>query len=406
MKGVDESGSGDRCPPKRIARGSYRLLPESSLTGKGQTVTNRKRFLTALFGGVPDRVPIFDFAFNEASIINVGRYFTTDLPALKPFIDCTPAETRHYFDVYLRIVEALDLDAMVLIFAAGGQRQASTEDRFTDDLGTTYVLSEHGDPFPVAGPVQDPSDLKRLMFPDPTRYFETFDYVRARLPDRALVFCVPGTFKFSWNLMGGMEKLLLAYGLQPEFSLELARRSTDYIKILIDMAIDRGADAILLDGDLASQNNVLMSPAHYRKYLKPYHRECVDGSHARDIPIFKHTDGNFWKILDDLLELGFDGLHPIQPQCMDINEVRAHVNGRACLLGNIDCAHLLPSGSETEVVASVKERISTLAPGGGYILSSSNTIHPGCDPANVIAMFRAAREFGAYPICSDENGCR
>jgi uroporphyrinogen decarboxylase len=359
---------------------------------------NKERFLTALSGGAPDKVPIFDFAFNEASIIKVGEHFTSELPDLKPFIDCTPGELQHYFDVYIRIVEALDLDAIVVIFAAGGQRIGSGSDRFTDDFGTTYMLSEHGDPFPVAGPLKATSDLRRLRFPDPAQYFGVFDYVRACLPDRAVIFCVPGPFKFSWNLMGGMEHLLLAYGMQADFCLDLARLTTDYVKALIDLAIDHGADVILLDGDVAAQKNMLMSPEHYRKYLKPYHRECVACAHARNTLMFKHTDGNFWKIMDDLLEVGFDGLHPIQPQCMDINEVKDYVSGRTCLLGNIDCSHLLPFGTEAEVVRSVKERIKRLAPGGGYILSSSNTIHPGCSPDNVIAMFRSAREFGSYPI--------
>ena len=343
-------------------------------------------------------VPIFDFAFNEASIINVGGHFTSDLPDLKPFIDCSPDELRQYFDAYIRIVEALDLDAMVVIFSAGGQRIEPGSDRFIDDLGTTYMLSEHGDPFPVGGPLKAPSDLRHFRLPDPAQYFDLFDYVRKRLPQRAVIYCVPGPFKLSWNLTGSMEKLLLAYGMQADFCLDLARLTTDFAKTLIDLAIDHGADAILLDGDVAAQKTTLMSPAHYRKYLKPYHRECVACAHARNIPIFKHTDGNFWKIMDDFLDLGFDGLHPIQPQCMDINEVRDYVAGRVSLLGNIDCSQLLPSGTEAEVVRSVKERIAGLAPDGGYILSSSNTIHPGCNPANVIAMFRTAREFGSYPI--------
>jgi uroporphyrinogen decarboxylase len=365
---------------------------------------NKERFLTALRGGTPDKVPIFDFAFNEASIIKVGEHFCSELPQLKAFIDCTPGEIRHYFDVYIGIVEALDLDAIVIIFTGGGRRIAPGDDRFRDDFGTTYRLSEHGDPFPVAGPLQTPADLGRLTFPDPGQYFGVFDYVRERLPDRAVISCIPGPFKFSWNLMGSMENLLLAYGMQPDFCLDAARLTTDYIKTLINLSIDHGADAILLDGDVAAHKTTLMSPTHYRKYLKPYHRECVACAHVRDIPIFKHTDGNFWPVMDDFLELGFDGLHPIQPQCMDINEVKDYAAGRVSLLGNIDCSYLLPFGSETQVVSSVRERIAGLAGSGGYILSSSNTIHPGCNPTNVIAMFRAAREFGNYPIAFAQNG--
>jgi uroporphyrinogen decarboxylase len=102
--------------------------------------------------------------------------------------------------------------------------------------------------------------------------------------------------------------------------------------------------------------------------------------------------------MDDLLEIGFDGLHPIQPQCMDIKEVKSYVQGRACVIGNIDCANLLPYGTEAEVVDAVKETIRAVAPGGGYVIASSNSIHPGCDPKNVLAMFRAARQYGKYPI--------
>jgi len=101
--------------------------------------------------------------------------------------------------------------------------------------------------------------------------------------------------------------------------------------------------------------------------------------------------------IDDLLEEGFDGIHPIQPQCMDIGEVKAHLAGRACVVGNIDCRNLLPFGTEDEVVQTVRETIEKAGAGGGYILSSSNSIHPGCKPENYIAMVRATQKYGVYP---------
>ena len=116
------------------------------------------------------------------------------------------------------------------------------------------------------------------------------------------------------------------------------------------------------------------------------------------MPIIKHTDGNIWPILNDLMEAGFDGLHPIQPQCLDIKEVKDHLKGKACILGNIDCTYLLPFGSKEEVVETVKDTIRRAAPGGGYILSSSNSVHPGCKGKNVVAMFETARKYGTYPL--------
>jgi uroporphyrinogen decarboxylase len=62
---------------------------------------------------------------------------------------------------------------------------------------------------------------------------------------------------------------------------------------------------------------------------------------------------------------------------------------------------LLPFGSEEEVDKTVKETIAGAAPGGGYIISSSNTIHPGCKGENYVALVKAARKYGTYPIQID-----
>ncbi len=86
---------------------------------------------------------------------------------------------------------------------------------------------------------------------------------------------------------------------------------------------------------------------------------------------------------------------------MDLKSVKKHCGDEVCLLGNIDCIELLPSGTEAEVEEAVKQAIRDAAPGGGYILCSSNTIHPGCRPENYIAMVKATHKYGSYPICLD-----
>jgi len=75
---------------------------------------------------------------------------------------------------------------------------------------------------------------------------------------------------------------------------------------------------------------------------------------------------------------------------------------RLTLLGNVDCGRLLCSGAPEEVAAAVKKLIQGCAPGGGYILSSSNSIHSGVKTKNFLAMLEAARKFGQYPIQNNE----
>ena len=360
-------------------------------------MTGRERILQALALGQPDRVPIFELGMNESSIVKLGRLlFGEQMLPERDLPDLTPDEAVRLIDVFCAIVEALDLDAASTVFLTGRRRHS--EDHVRDKFGIVYHVSQHGEPYPVEGPVHDASDLKRIeeMEPEPADFL-MLQYVIGKLgKERAHVFTIPGPFRWSWSLRGAMEGLLLDYVTDPDLVHALARITTDFCRTSVARAIELGADVICVEGDLAHNPTTLMSPAHYREFLKPYHREVVEVAHAGGARIIKHSDGNLWPILDDLVEVGFDGIHPIQPQCMDIGEVKRHLAGRACVLGNIDCMYLLPFGSEDEVVESVKDTLAKAAPGGGYIASSSNSIHPGCRPENYVAMVKAIREYGVY----------
>ncbi len=81
---------------------------------------------------------------------------------------------------------------------------------------------------------------------------------------------------------------------------------------------------------------------------------------------------------------------------MHLKEVKEYCGDRVCLLGNIDCIELLPNGSAEEVDAAVKQAIEDAGEGGGLIICSSNSLHPGVNPENCIAMFEATKKYGLY----------
>jgi len=100
-----------------------------------------------------------------------------------------------------------------------------------------------------------------------------------------------------------------------------------------------------------------------------------------------------------IISAGPDGLNPIEPVAgMELAKVKELVGDRVCLVGNIDCAHLLPHGSAEDVCLAVRQAIADGGRDGGYILSSSNSIHSSCDPKNFVAMIEACRDFGVYPL--------
>jgi uroporphyrinogen decarboxylase len=104
-------------------------------------------------------------------------------------------------------------------------------------------------------------------------------------------------------------------------------------------------------------------------------------------------------ILDMIIESGVDALNPLEPVAgMDIGYIKEHYGDRIAIVGNIDCGHLLCEAPSEEVRQVTRETINIAAPGGGYCLASSNSIHSSVKPENFLAMVETLRECGEYPI--------
>ena len=77
------------------------------------------------------------------------------------------------------------------------------------------------------------------------------------------------------------------------------------------------------------------------------------------MPFIFHSDGKVWEVIPDLIALGVNALHPIEPKAMDINEVKARFGGKLALIGNIDM-DILARGTPAAVKAQVRQRIQGL----------------------------------------------
>jgi len=354
-------------------------------------MNSKERVLTALSCGQPDRVPVLELGIDAAVMARLAVLLRQEKGQ-----DAATKPTKG-LDLFCDVMEQLGLDVVCTAVSRG--MKSTGGGRGMDRFGTTYMFSEHGEPVSLDGPIKSEEDLAAfdmvsMLEPDD---LSTSRYVMERLgSDTAHIVGISDPFRMSWLLVGKMETLLLEYILNPKLVHGLARITTDYNKAAIDMIAETDACGVFMNGDLASENTTIMSPKHHREYIKPYHIELVDYAHQKGLKIFKHSDGNLWPIMDDLLEAGFDGLHPIQPQSMDIQEVKSYLKDKMCVLGNIDCRDLLESAPIEEVEQTAKDTIEKAAPEGGYIISSSNSIHPNCRAENYLAMVRAAQKYGVY----------
>jgi uroporphyrinogen decarboxylase len=111
-----------------------------------------------------------------------------------------------------------------------------------------------------------------------------------------------------------------------------------------------------------------------------------------------HSDGMITSLLNDLIDIGVDVVHPLEPlPGVNFEEIKKYFGKRITFLGGIDISNALP-GTQEDVFREVQTRISQLGVGGGYILAPSNHIQADVPPENVGALYNAALRFGRYPI--------
>jgi uroporphyrinogen decarboxylase len=120
--------------------------------------------------------------------------------------------------------------------------------------------------------------------------------------------------------------------------------------------------------------------------------------HNPDAKVMLHSDGAIKKLLPDLISLGIDVIHPLEPlAATDFPTIKEQFGRQVSFLGGIDISQAM-TGTRQDVIAETKLRLSQLANGGGYILAPSNHLQADVPAENVVTLFETAREFGIYPI--------
>jgi hypothetical protein len=169
--------------------------------------------------------------------------------------------------------------------------------------------------------------------------------------------------------------------------------------LLAEALLERGVDGIWGGVDWASKQGPIFSPRHFRQFVFPRLKQIVDLCHRYGVPYIKHTDGNVNSLLDDLVATGVDAFQAIEPRAgMDVAQLKRDYGQWLVLIGNVDCSTVLVDGPEGAVRAQTEAVIRAAAPGGGFLLSSSNSIHPGVKPEYYLAMLDTARQVGVYPL--------
>ena len=191
-----------------------------------------------------------------------------------------------------------------------------------------------------------------------------------------LVYCLTNTIEM--RIIG--EKVM-------EYEVEKAK-----------LFLDAGADAIIIADDIAFNAGPFLPPGIMDEIVYPFYRSAINEiKRHKDVPLFFHSDGDLHTILERLVSCGFNGLHSLQPSAgMDIAQVKKDYGDVLTLIGNIDLDYIMTMASASEVFENVRQTIEEAAPGGGYILSTCNTLVDAIPECNALAMYEAGSTFGIY----------
>jgi uroporphyrinogen decarboxylase len=378
-------------------------------------MTPRQRVFTTLTHEEPDTVP---------TALGGGPYGIVD-------------------DLYLRLVKHLDLGQPVSPFR-NGHSISYMDDRLLEVLGTDLrycwpnllpnspiTPGEDGDtfydsygqvwkralPYYYTGEglleqANSVDDIERLVkWPDLTdsRWMAGVRERARDLREGTDFFVVMrmvashGPFQTACDLRG-TENFLLDMAINPEFAKALLDRVTSVIENVLALAMQTGGkyfDMIELPGDdYAGNDSPIMSPAMFREFVMPCLARLVKTvkENYSDVKIMLHSDGAITKLLPDIIDLGVDVIHPLEPlPATDMEAVKEKFGKQVTFLGGIDISHAMP-GSREDVIAETRHRIAQLAPGGGYILAPSNHLQADVPAENVVTLFETARQYGKYPI--------
>ncbi len=351
-------------------------------------MTPKERFLTALKCGEPDRVPLCDFLFSQKIYQEVLGHSPNIYNA------------RDVIDLAL----AMGYDGVWVPPGALEDQETTKGNTYVNAWGVTSQRSVGSWPCDafVDHPIKSYEDFKNYQpppMPSPTVICKQVEAVLKMAKKRlAILGGVGGPFTLVWMLTG-LELFSEFLYENPKAITSLVEMITKHILASGKAQIEAGVDAIIISDDWGFNKGLFISPWHFKKYILPYYSQIVQTFVKMGSPVLMHNDGNLNQVIEDLVNTGINGYHPVERKAMmNLKEMKRKYGKRLCLVGNVDSSSTLPFGNEEEVKKEVMDCLRIAGPGGGYICASDHSLHDDIPLKNILKMIETVKKYGNYPI--------
>ena len=207
---------------------------------------------------------------------------------------------------------------------------------------------------------------------------------------------------WAMDLMG-MDTLMMAMYDNPEVVAALVGKIADFYYKQAEIMFQKGKgyiDIFFMGDDYGVQCGLMMSRKLWKKFFAPHLERLWKLAKSYGLKVQLHSCGSVRELIPDFLEMGLDILDPIQVRAQGMNpaELKKDYGHRLSFHGSMDTQETLPFGSELDVKNEVLERLRTMAPGGGFILSPSQHLLTEIPLRNIVTMYETAYEYGFYSV--------
>jgi uroporphyrinogen decarboxylase len=228
------------------------------------------------------------------------------------------------------------------------------------------------------------ASLHGYSFPDGTTpgRWAGLDELRSHYPDRYLVAGGYGLFESGWGLCGFENYLSYTAG-EPAFVEELTDRLAEFSCSVTRQLAGHDADAVRFGDDWGFQTRLMLRPEVWRKLYKRYYRRIYVTAREAGLTVAIHSCGDITDILPDLIEIGVQVVHPLQPEAMDVAFCQREYGQDLTFWGGLGSQSTLPKGNPSDVRYEVRNRLE-LFRAGGYVLAPAGAA-PAETPAENIA---------------------
>ncbi|MDL2236308.1 uroporphyrinogen decarboxylase family protein [Christensenellaceae bacterium OttesenSCG-928-K19] len=246
---------------------------------------------------------------------------------------------------------------------------------------------------------EDVASVDEFHWPEPERYISADaceDLFQSVPKDKAILGMAWSAHFQDTCAAFGMENALMNMIANPELYRAVDDKIVDFYlranKIFYECARGR-LHAVLIGNDMGSQRGLMLSPDMIRQFVLPGAKRLVEQAKEYGLKVLYHSCGAISEIIPDLFDIGVDVVHPIQALAagMEPERLKEEFSGMGAFCGGVDTQDLLVNGSAGDVKNKVRF-LRRLFPSGLIISPSHEAIMPDVSPANIEAMFEAAKE--------------